>query len=168
MAEINKATVLVGYALYTEFRINSHTLQVIITPESMDGDTYVPSTIWRRQISSANPRRPWRAYSQEWNTIKDRREYRSSNGGSAPVLEMDEAKKYAVSGLVFMDRTFDSLVVQGWELYKEPIVVEFSQEDLDDTKNWNTPNALIRRILRSRKALDFSDELFGTPAVPTV
>ena len=175
MAETNKANILVGHALYTEFRKDGHTLQVIYTPESMSVDKndnttpiYVPSTIWRRQVSSFSPRRPWRAYSQEWATINERREIRKNNGGSAEMLDHDLAKKYAVSGLIFMDRTFESLVVQEWVLYKEPVVVEFSQEDLEDTRDWNTPNALIRRIMRSRKALEFADDLFDTPTTPAV
>jgi len=175
MAETNKANISVGYALYTEFRKDGHTLQVIYTPESMSVDKndnttpiYVPSTIWRRQVSAHSPRRPWRAYSQEWQTINDRREIRKNNGGSADTLDHDLAKKYAVAGLLFMDRTFQSLVDQSWELYKEPIVVEFSQEDLEDTRDWNTPNALIRRIVRSRKALGFADDLFDTSITPAV
>jgi hypothetical protein len=84
------------------------------------------------------------------------------------MLDTDLAKRYAVSGLLFMDRTFESLVGQEWELYKEPVIVEFSQEDLEDTRDWNTPNALIRRIMRSRKALEFSDELFDTITTPAV
>jgi hypothetical protein len=172
MAETNNANILVGYSLYTEFRKDGNTLQIIYTPESMsekdETPIYVPATIWRRQVSTYNPRRPWRAYSQEWETLNSRKTYRESNGGSAEVLDNDLAKKYAVAGLVFMDRTFESLVGQGWELYKEPVVVEFSKEDLLDTQSWNTPNALIRRVMRSRKALGFADELFDTPAVPAV
>jgi hypothetical protein len=175
MAETNKANISVGYALYTEFRKDGHTLQVIYTPESMSVDKndnttpiYVPSTIWRRQVSSYSPRRPWRAYSQEWKVVNERRETRTANGGSAETLDHDLAKKYAVGGLVFMDRTFHSLVDQKWELYKEPVVIEFSQEDLEDTRDWNTPNALIRRIMRSRKALGFPDELFDLTPTPAV
>jgi len=176
MAETNNANVLVGYALYTEFRKEGHTLQVIYTPESMltktdttpSGKTeiYVPSSIWRRQISEHTPRRPWRAYSQEWSVVNNRREYRVANNGKAEMLDLEKSKVYGVSGLLFMDRTFASLVEQGWSLYKEPIVVEYSKEDLIDTSEWNTPNALIRRILRARKALDFSDDLF-TKSTPT-
>jgi len=173
MAETNNANILVGYALYTEFRKDGHTLQVIFTPESMSETTdgtsvYVPCSVWRRQVSSYNPRRPWRSYSQEWNTINNRKEYRLANGGSAETLDEDLAKKYSVAGLVFMDRTFESLVAQSWELHKEPIVVEFSKEDLMDTQSWNTPNALIRRIMRSRKALGFADELFAIPTTTAV
>jgi hypothetical protein len=175
MAETNNANISIGYALYTEFRKDGHTLQVIYTPESMSVDKndkitpiYVPSTIWRRQVSAYSPRRPWRAYSQEWKVVNERKETRTANGGSAEVLDTELATKYAIAGLVFMDRTFASLVDQKWELYKEPIVIEFSQEDLEDTRDWNTPNALIRRIMRSRKALGFPDELFDPTPTPAV
>lgn len=134
-------------------------------PDTTSGGTkevYVPTTIWRRQISEMNPRRPWRAYSQAWKVINDRREYRHNNSYNAETLTEDQAVVYAIDTLLFMDRTFQSIMEQGWELYKEPLVVEFSKEDLLDTSNWNTPNALIRRILRSRKAHDFSDDLFAT------
>jgi len=172
MAETNKANVLVAYALYTEFRKETHTLQVIYTPESMlevadktSGGTkylYVANTIWRRQISPNSPRRPWRAYSPEWSVVNGRKEHRIANAGIAEKLDLEKSKVYGIDGLLFMDRTFDSLVDQGWTLYKEPIVVEYSQEDLTDTSDWNTPNALIRRIVRARKALGFSDELYET------
>jgi len=168
MAETNNATIFVGHSLYTEFRKEGNTVQIIYTPESMLDGVYVPATIWRRQLSHHSPRRPWRAYSQEWAVVNGRQKFRSENSGNAEVLDEDLAKKYAVAGYTFMDRTFESLISQSWELYKEPVVVEFSKEDLKDTKDWNTPNALIRRIMRSRKALGFADELFDAPATPAV
>ena len=176
MAETNNANILVGYALYTEFRKDTHTLQAIFTPESMltkevngeKKEMYVPATIWRRQISEYSPRRPWRSYSQEFSVVNARKKFREENAGKAETLNEDQAKLYAVNGLVFMDRTFDSLVNQGWELYKEPLVVEFSKEDLIDTCEWNTPNALIRRILRARKSAEFSDELFAKTTTTSV
>jgi hypothetical protein len=49
-------------------------------------------------------------------------------------------------------------------LFQAPIVLEFSQEDLDDTKNQQTPSALVRRILRARKELGFPEEILDQPA----
>jgi hypothetical protein len=169
MADTKDSTILVGKALYTEFRKDGHTLQIIFTPEAMLADDYVPATIWRRQISSWNPRKPWRAYSQEWATLNERREYRKNNAGNPPTIsDKDEAITYSVKGLLFIDRTFASLTDQGWSLYKEPLVIDFSQEDLDNTKTWATPTALIRRITRSRKAVGFDDALFDEPTTPAV
>jgi hypothetical protein len=169
MAETKDSTILVGKALYTEFRKDGHTLQMIFTPEAMFDDKYVPATIWRRQISSWNPRRPWRAYSQEWATLNERKDYRNANAGSPQTFtDKDEANAYAVKGLLFIDRTFASLIDSDWTLYKEPVVIDFSREDLENTMKWDTPTALIRRITRSRKALGFDEALFDEPAPTSV
>lgn len=169
MAETKDSTILVGKALYSEFRKDGHTLQMIFTPEAMFDDKYVPATIWRRQISSWNPRRPWRAYSQEWATLNERKEYRANNSGSAEVITgSDEAIAYSVKGLMFIDRTFASLIDSDWKLYKEPVVIDFSREDLENTMKWDTPTALIRRITRSRKALGFDEALFDEPTPASV
>jgi hypothetical protein len=57
--------------------------------------------------------------------------------------------------------TLNNLVSNEWILFERPIVVEFSEEDLAHTQNNETPQALIRRILRVRKEFGFPEELIA-------
>jgi hypothetical protein len=73
---------------------------------------------------------------------------------------LNEAREMIVALTTTLNNLYDSK----WELYKEPIVLDFSMEDLMNTKEWETPSALIRRILRARKELGFPDELLNEQA----
>jgi hypothetical protein len=66
--------------------------------------------------------------------------------------------------IVELTKTLNNLHNNKWELYKAPIVLEFSMEDLLNTKEWETPSALVRRIMRARKELGFPDELLNENA----
>lgn len=155
---------LIGKALYLEFRKGVNTAQIVITPEGIDKEgNYVPVSTWRRQISSWSPKKPWKCYQAPIDEDKGVRAKECESGivqlaGEAVALV--EAEKTIVSLTKILNDLYDNK----WELYKEPIVLDFSMEDLMNTKNWETPSALVRRILRARKELDFPDELLNETA----
>jgi hypothetical protein len=72
---------------------------------------------------------------------------------------MEQAQEVSAEMLNDLAKVLDQLHDNEWQLFKQPIVLEFSQEDLDDTKNQQTPSALVRRILRARKELGFPEEI---------
>jgi hypothetical protein len=80
------------------------------------------------------------------------------------VADPDKALVMSEETLVDLTNTLNNLYNAEWQMLEKPIVVEFSFEDLLYTSAWETPQALIRRIVRARKELGFPDELIAQPA----
>jgi len=154
----------VGKALYLEFRKGVNTAQIILTPEGItDKGEYVPSGTWRRQISTWSPKKPWRVYPAGSTEFLTKRKTETAENKSIPEeLSKELAKTYGYELLVELSATLNNLFNSEWKLYEKPIVLDFSQEDLAHTQSWDTPTALIRRILRARKELGFSEELLAS------
>jgi hypothetical protein len=57
------------------------------------------------------------------------------------------------------------LTRQGFSVYKQPVIVEISNVDLDEINNDSTPYALFRRVMSARKALGFPEDLLSTPTL---
>lgn len=160
---MTKSATLVGKALYMEFRKGVNTAQIILTPEGFTAEgEFVPSSSWRRQISSWSPKKPWRVYQNGDWAVRKTNAMETKALQTTPTAEM--AKEVSTAMLSDLAKILDNLHDNDWKLFQQPIVLEFSQEDLDDTKNQATPSALIRRILRARKEVGFPDEILDQPA----
>lgn len=160
---MTKQSTIVGKALYMEFRKLVNTAQIIITPEGFTAEgEFVPSSSWRRQISAWSPKKPWRVYSNGDMAVRKTNAMETKALAMSPTLEV--AKEVSAEMLNDLAKVLDQLHANEWTLFKAPIVLEFSQEDLDDTKNQQTPSALVRRILRARKELGFPEEILDQPA----
>jgi hypothetical protein len=163
---MTEASKFVGKALYLEFRKGVNTAQIILTPEGITpaGD-FVPAGTWRRQISTWSPKKPWKSYAfGDEKFLAERKDFISTNKALPVVLDREEAVNQAEELLGGVAVILNQLHANDWSLYEKPIVLDFSQEDLLNTKEWETPSALIRRILRARKELGFADELLEEPA----
>jgi hypothetical protein len=163
MAEItNPSATKVGEALYLEFRKGVNTAQVIITPEALtSAGVYVPTSTWRRQISQWSPRKQWSLYTPEGEVVRGRSENAKLSGSLGIGSSAVGAYEYASEALLPLTSTLNNLINNEWILFEKPIVVEFSEEDLANTINNETPQALIRRILRVRKEFGFPEELIA-------
>lgn len=153
MAAASKAATT---ALYAEFTRDTKTYQLILVPETTDylTDEKRPMVSMYRQVTQAHPRRPWTTNLADPTTSE------------TSLLNTEDTVKQALS---MLDRTFDlleSLNRGSWELVKFPIAVEVSDEDLEALHNPDkTPNALVRRILRSRDAAGYGVAAYlATPA----
>lgn len=147
----------VATALYLEFRRENHTAQVILTPpvHNAVADKFENASVLNRQISDENPRRPWKFYSSE----------NSSDLGFATSVE--DATTRSLPILNELSSFFAGFVAGGWVLYQTPIAVDMSQDDLNDVSARETPNALIRRILKARAEAGFSEDLWDITLSPT-
>jgi hypothetical protein len=163
MAEItNPSATKVGEALYLEFRKGVNTAQVIITPEALtSAGVYVPTSTWRRQISQWSPRKQWSLYTPEGEVVRGRSENAKLSGSLGIGNSAGGASEYSAEALLPLTTTLNNLINNEWALFEKPIVVEFSEEDLANTINNETPQALIRRILRVRKEFGFPEELIA-------
>lgn len=149
----NKA---IGKATYLELRRGSSTVQVIMTPEGITSEgKYVPFAMYRRQISASAPRRSWKAFSSGFRTERD---------ASGQFVQLDQAHALATvdERLTFVQSLFAQLITAGWQVYKQPITVEVSVEDLNDVRAGKTPYKILGRITRCRRTLDFGESLFAS------
>lgn len=145
---------VVGKALYMEFRSGSQTYQMIITPDGISTEgRNVPSTIYRRQVSKLKPRRAWKTYALP--------KLAQDAAGAFQTREVTDATSDALTRLGYVDSTFTRMDAYNYVLYKQPIVVEVSQADLDEIRISKTPYKILGRITRLRRHLGFGEQLFA-------
>jgi hypothetical protein len=144
---------VIGKALYAEFRSALQTYQLMITPDGITTTgKYVPAMMYRRQISASRPRKAWKNFSLPSISVNEFGAFTSVDTTTA----LDSAK----SRLEFMMTTINHLTHFNYSMYKLPIVIEVSAEDLDGIRLGKTPYKVLGRITRVRKTLGFSEELF--------
>lgn len=143
----------VANVLYIELRRGTSTAQIVVVPPVMHPirGTATAAHILTRQISVKNPRRMWNFYSSP-NTI------------SAPHLSADMDSTIMQSAAFVNDFApyFAGFASGGWTLYKSPVAVGMSLDDLEDILKSDTPNALLRRVLRVRTDAGYDDALFAS------
>jgi hypothetical protein len=59
----------------------------------------------------------------------------------------------------FVTSVLANLGKHGWQVYRQPIVVEVTNEDLEAARLSKTPYKVIGRVLKSRAALGFPKEI---------
>ncbi len=149
-------TKVVGKALYLEFRRAGETNQVIITPEAINAaGKYVPITTYRRRISSSNPRKTWKQMSTVFRSEID------PATNKLVVLGREHALATVADRISYTDNLFNQLVTSGWTVYKQPIVVEVTEDDLEDIRLSKTPYKILGRITRCRRTLNFGESLYS-------
>jgi hypothetical protein len=147
-------TKVIGKALYLEMRNGLHTMQLVMTPEGLTtSNKLVPMTIYRRRISKVQPRKTWKQISAHTAPECDA-------SGQIAQYSLAQAQLVAKDKLSFTDSIFNQLIMQGWTLFKQPIAVEVTPEDMDDVRLGKTPYKILGRITRCRRTLGFGEELF--------
>jgi hypothetical protein len=140
-----------GIALYTEFRKPGAMMQILITPDgyAVDGKE-VAASLYRRVTTPATPKKQWRNSNLSWRAITD------LNG---EALANDAKEQFTETRLGFATQLFDGIKNGGWQMTKEPILIETSKKDLEDVKLGKTPNKLMYRINQTRTVLGFPAEI---------
>jgi len=141
---------VVGKALYLELRSTGQTYQMLLTPDGVSSNgRAVPSTLYRRQISKSKPRRAWKTFSLPVLPLNSFGVYETQN--------KDDATQAADARLNYMATTLTQLNSYGYKLYKNPILVEVAQEDLESIRLSKTPYKILGRITRVRRTLGFGE-----------
>jgi hypothetical protein len=149
-------TKVVGKALYLEFRRAGETNQVIITPEAINAaGKYVPITTYRRRISASSPRKTWKQMSTVFRSEID------PATNKLVALGREHALATVADRISYTDNLFNQLVTSGWSVYKQPIVVEVTEDDLEDIRLSKTPYKILGRITRCRRTLNFGESLYS-------
>jgi hypothetical protein len=141
----------VGTALYIELRKHSNTAQILIVPSLQNpvASQQEPLRLLTRQISSVNPRRAWRFYT---STVRHE---------ALPTESLEVATNAVIGYMKDIEAYIAGFSMGGWEMYQTPLAVEMSTDDLTDISGGNTPNALIRRVLRSRAEAGYEESLIA-------
>ena len=137
-------------ALYLELRRDNNTSQVLLIPQVTNpskGKTQ-KSKLITRQISSHNPRRSWRYYSFKSVPLLE--------PSADPMRSLVDAQPLTSEIGPFLS----GYSAGGWKLIYQPLAVEMSSDDLNDVWDANTPNALMRRVLKARAEAGFPEALF--------
>lgn len=143
-----------GKALYLEFRNTSTSSYsqafqfVLLPPAEVGGIAYKPQVL-RRTVATYAPRSQWSFYKLEVPTI---------TADSTPETYLKSLWETLLRNGGIPGRNFQR-ADSNWELYKTPIVVEVSEEDLEDVAKRATPNALLRRIKKVRSAQGFDESV---------
>ncbi len=149
-----EAEKVVGKALYMEFRNGSQTYQALVTPDTIASNgRAVPAVLYRRQISSSAPRKAWKTTSFPTLNL--------DAFGKYEARETEAAAASASARMVYVENLFTRIQSYGYFLYKAPIVVEVSQEDVEAIRLSKTPYKILGRITRVRRTLGFGEALFN-------
>lgn len=149
-------TTVVGKALYLEMRHGSNTTQMILTPEAItSGGKVVPMTCYRRHINPSQPRRSWKAIASSFASERD------LTTNTLFQLETPHALATFQDRVIFTDSLFSQLISRGYQVFKQPIAIEVSIDDLDDIRMGKTPYKILGRITRCRRTLGFGESLFA-------
>lgn len=154
-----------GKALYLEFRNQAATFQLLVHPDGVSSQNdYVPFGVFYRSLNASYPKRPWTTAKVSRTTVGPR----MIEAGK--MLTLTDANLVISTSKKFqehVDSIFDQLTRQGFSVYKQPVIVEISNIDLDEISSDSTPYALFRRVMSARKALGFPEDLLTT-TTPTL
>jgi hypothetical protein len=142
-----------GRAVYLEaVHPGGAVTQVLIMPEGLtSAHAIAPLSMYRRRLTVMQPRKTWRHIGS------------SVSSARAQELNSDNAE-IASSMLTFLTPMFDGFVSNGWTIRKEPVFVEVTADDLEDSRQGKTPYKVFGRVWKARKFLGFPKEFIVTEA----
>lgn len=151
-----------GKALYLEFRQGMYTFQTILVPATQDlSGNIVPAVYIRRRISEFQPRKKWHI-DKSMTAPLGRFARDEFTGNFKAIADPDALKDFVGVQFAMTTYQFSQLIRQAWTLYKKPLAVEFSYEDLETLKSGKIANGLYRRIERSRLNQGWDASLIST------
>lgn len=184
--KVGKVTV-VGKALYLEFLLNNTKLeseyvqQIVMFPDVIiEGKYYLPS-VASRWLAHHSPRGQWRfrgIWSDDKDSLKEFATEESitqwaADGTPARVFKnydelnpSSEVEDKAITDIAQIG--YDTVLGALFDLLEcdivvRPIAIEVSEHDMREVVSRTFPQAVMRRIIRSRKAAGFPEEIIPKP-----
>ena len=74
------------------------------------------------------------------------------------ISEVSLNTRIATEMLGFTKTVFISLTDNGWKIRKEPVIVDVTPDDLEDSRQAKTPYKVFGRVWKARKAMGFPKE----------
>lgn len=143
------ASTLVGRAVYLELH-NEHmtsTFQILITPPvrlPSSPSNMIAPVMYRRQLTHSSPKRQWK----------------TTHASGYDYIDASVAE----ARLGFLDNLLERLANAKFTVFKEPIIVDVSVEDMAAIQLHRTPYKIIGRIERVRRAKGYPKEYLPKPA----
>lgn len=142
-----------GKAVYLEFINGGVTTQVLIMPEgNSSSHRLVPMTVYRRRISALQPRKTWRTQTAHYKVV------------DLKAHGITDSNEIIEKTLGFMLPLLRTLRTNGYTLYRTPIVVDATAEDLEHVRQSKTPYKALGRVWKTRKALGWPETYYHSPA----
>lgn len=147
----NPETTIVGHAVYLEARANGtatkYTTQILLISElSLPNGVFVPMTMFRRRLSTVEPRKTWRM---------------ASSPSRSNIIPKDstvpDSAAYTVSHFASAALNVISNPVTSWGLAGDPLIVEVSAFDAAHILESRTPHKLFGRVWKCRKKAKFPE-----------
>lgn len=146
-----------GIALYFEVKsdeVDQFVSQFIVIPKSMGSDgTVLEQRIHTRAVTAKRPQPAWRKFSTDEDT-----EAQPSERSSGRYIQHNDTQSAVEKGLNQLRScmtVIDPILFSSYSLVGEPLLVEFSEQDVQDMIEDKTPRGLIGRINRLREAREF-------------
>jgi hypothetical protein len=158
---MEKNKTAIGKALYLELRKGTGAYQIVFVPgylDPRDGERKLP-VVLKRQVSKSSPRKQWKVAKTWGHGASDLRK-------NLGTLSRPEAVEMMFVNS--LNSIMSQLFHQGWQLNKQPVSVEVSEDDAMKVYDGKTPPALIRRIDKARIALGFSEEYYNTAEATSI
>lgn len=175
LAETVSKAKIVGKAIYMEFEATENAptymkdskqiTQVIVLPagQGTKGSKTDCPFLYTRTVSTYSPKAQWSRNigNYDFTTGRD-----VSKSALTPIAEVEVARKTALESIQsivgYLKRSFvpyNEETPSNLQLRNKPITVEVTSDDIQDSIDYKTPMALIRRIQKARVALDFPEKL---------
>lgn len=152
---------LVGQSLYFELVSKQDTKsisQIIITPSVILDGKRVPNAMIRRSVSQWSPRAQWQI-TQISTKVSDTKLF-GTEREFVKTMSSDDKNSLVLETLSPIQKQLAYLLEKEWMLRDGKfITVETSEQDVIDINQYNTPQGLIRRIMRTRKDAGFPETL---------
>lgn len=152
-------TKAVANALFVEFREGDRSYHFLFTPPVVEpgSDRVVPSHMLTRQLSPSKTRTKW----------KDRQDMNSAElsipRGAKKIAQsasLNEAMEKAIAQTDRYVALIETTAVSGWTLFKEPVLVEMTEDDTMALATNRTPEALVRRAYKARLGAGYPESLW--------
>lgn len=149
---LDKTKHIQGVAVYAEFSKSGYRSEMFITPDGFTANgTFVPAKIFTRVVTNEKPKKVWQT-----TTIQCAEDF-AKHGEKD--LDIAQKETYIDHRLTHLTQIFEGLVSGGWEIIKEPFLVETSQTDLESIAEGETPIKVVYRINQSKKSLGFPEKV---------
>lgn len=173
-ATVTKAKII-GKAIYMEFEAtetapaymkdSKQITQIIVLPAGVGtkGSKIDCPMLYTRTVSTYSPKAQWSRNIGNYDFASGRDVNKSA---LTPNPEVEVARKTALESIQsivgYLKRSFVSYneeLPSNLKIRNKPITVEVTSDDIQDSIDYKTPMALIRRIQKARVSLDFPEKL---------
>lgn len=139
----------VGTAVYMEVTKGNTVYQIFVTPQgAKTNGVMAPSMLLNRRLTASRSKTRWNIDAAQIVTMRD-------GDIDDPTNALEAADKTIAQHMSF----FRQIATQNFKLRKQLIHIAVTASDLDEMAAGKTPYKILGRMERSRKQLNFPDNI---------